>query len=73
LKLLEAELLAGPPSQDSRRGWTLARIGKLIRKKFGISYHPGHVWKILRRIGWNAPQPTTPTRKRAKIKPTARA
>jgi transposase len=27
--------------------WTLSRIASVIRKEFGVRYHPGHVWKIL--------------------------
>jgi transposase len=27
--------------------WTLPRVAEQIRQHYGISYHPGHVWKIL--------------------------
>jgi transposase len=29
--------------------WTLARITTLIQRLTGVAYHPGHVWKLLRR------------------------
>jgi transposase len=32
--------------------WTLARIRTVIERLTGIAYHPGHVWKLLRRMGW---------------------
>jgi len=53
LKLLKSVISADPASDE----WTLERIGKLIHKRFGISYHPGHVWRILRQIGWRARRP----------------
>jgi transposase len=28
--------------------WTLARITSVIQQQAGVSYHPGHVWKLLR-------------------------
>jgi transposase len=28
--------------------WTLARITTVIEQVTGVSYHPGHVWKLLR-------------------------
>ncbi|WP_367946798.1 helix-turn-helix domain-containing protein, partial [Leptospira santarosai] len=37
--------------------WTCRRVGKLIEKKFWIHYHPDHVWKILRRIGFSVQKP----------------
>ena len=33
--------------------WTLARIATVIERVTGVTYHPGHVWKLLRRrLGW---------------------
>jgi transposase len=32
--------------------WTLARITTVIEQTTGARYHPGHVWKLLRRMGW---------------------
>jgi transposase len=29
--------------------WTLARITSVIERLTGVSYHPGHTWKLLRR------------------------
>jgi transposase len=38
--------------------WTLARIGTLIEQLTGVSYHPGHVWKLLRRrLGYRLQRP----------------
>jgi transposase len=37
--------------------WTLPRIGKLIKQRFGIVYSNGHVWHLLRRLGFSCQKP----------------
>jgi transposase len=37
--------------------WTLARITAVIERLTGIRYHPGHTWKLLRRLGWRLQRP----------------
>src|SRR5215204_5948843 len=38
--------------------WTAGRVAILIRRHFGICYHPEHVRKILkRRLGWTSQKP----------------
>jgi transposase len=37
--------------------WTCARVAAVIAKKFHVSYHPCHVWKILRNLGWTSQKP----------------
>ncbi len=32
--------------------WTAWRVADLIERECGIKYHSGHVWKILRNLGW---------------------
>lgn len=32
--------------------WTLKRIAVVIRREFGVRYHPAHVWKVMRACGW---------------------
>ena len=39
--------------------WTQPRVAKLIERKFGVSYHPGHVGRILKAIGWSRQKPVT--------------
>jgi transposase len=40
------------------RLWTAARVARLIRDRFGLSYHPEHVRKILKqRLGWTSQKP----------------
>src|SRR5438034_3653120 len=33
--------------------WTLARVAAVIERLTGVAYHPGHVWRLLRRLGWS--------------------
>jgi transposase len=38
--------------------WTLERIATVIERLTGVGYHPGHVWKLLRRrMGWRLQRP----------------
>lgn len=37
--------------------WTCPRVAHLIEKNFGVDYHPGHVWRILRQLNWSVQQP----------------
>jgi transposase len=37
--------------------WTLARITAVIERLTGTRYHPGHTWKLLRRMGWRLQRP----------------
>lgn len=38
--------------------WTLARLARLIRERYGVKYHPGHVWHLLGSMGFSCQQPT---------------
>jgi len=44
--------LARPPESHGFRAmrWTLPLVVRLIRKHFGVEYHPGHVWRIVRSL-----------------------
>ena len=37
--------------------WTLPRIGKLIAQRFGVQYSTGHLWHLLRRLGFSCQKP----------------
>jgi transposase len=59
LEKLEQMLLAGPEKSGFPNGlWTLDRIAEVVRKQFGVKYHAGHVWWILRgKLGWSCQRP----------------
>lgn len=37
--------------------WTCWRVAHVIEEEFGIRYHAGHVWKILRQLNWSVQRP----------------
>jgi transposase len=65
LALIEKELLRGAAAYDfSTDLWTLPRVASLIKKLTGVSYHAGHVWKILKQMGWSLQRPTLRAKER---------
>lgn len=54
-------LLAQGAEAHGWRGdfWTTRRVAKLISDHFGVSYHPAHVSRLLRQIGWSVQKPIT--------------
>jgi transposase len=37
--------------------WTLDRIAAVIQRLTGVRFHPGHVWYLLRGLGWSLQRP----------------
>lgn len=37
--------------------WTQARIASVIKREFGVSYHPDHIGRLLHSIGWSVQKP----------------
>ena len=37
--------------------WTLARVATVIEQVTGVAHHPGHVWRILKQMGWSLQRP----------------
>ena len=37
--------------------WTTKRVAAAIEREFGVRYHPAHVSRLLRAIGWSVQQP----------------
>jgi transposase len=51
-------LLKGPRTHGyDTELWTLARIADVIEDRFGVTYHPCSVWKVLHRMGWSNQKP----------------
>jgi transposase len=56
---VEAILLQGARASGySTDIWTLQRVGEVIMRTTGVTYHPGHVWRLLRYMGWSRQKPT---------------
>ncbi len=51
--LLQGAIACGYPNEL----WTLKRIASLIRKEFGVQYHPSHLWRVLQSCGWSCQVP----------------
>jgi transposase len=37
--------------------WTSKRVAKVIKREFGVGYHPAHVSRILKRLGFSLQKP----------------
>jgi len=37
--------------------WTTKRIAAVIERVFGVGYHPAHVSRLMRRLGWTVQEP----------------
>jgi transposase len=53
-------LKRGPQALGYETGlWTAWRVADLIERECGVKYHSGHVWKVLKLLGWSCQRPTT--------------
>jgi transposase len=51
---------SGPVAHGLETGiWTSPLASRIIRDEFHLDYHPGHVRKLLRRLGYSVQRPTT--------------
>lgn len=37
--------------------WTCSRVAQVIQREFGVQYHPAHVSRILKALGWTPQKP----------------
>jgi transposase len=44
--------------------WTLGRVAEVICRRWGVSYHPSQVWRILVALGWSCQKPQCRARER---------
>ena len=53
------ELLARGAEAHGFRGdvWTCERVARMIRREFGVSYHPAHVSRLVRALGLSLQKP----------------
>ena len=58
LAALRRGLTEGPEVLGYGTGlWTTPRVADLIERQTAQKYHPGHVWRILRSLGWSCQRP----------------
>jgi transposase len=59
LRRVERALKQGPEAFGYATPlWTAERVATLIAQECGVRYHPGHVWRLLRQLGWSCQRPT---------------
>lgn len=57
---LKAALKEGPGTHGfATELWTSERVARVIQSRFGVKYHPDHVFRLLGQIGWSCQRPTT--------------
>ncbi len=44
--------------------WTQKRVARVIDERFGIRYHPNHMWRFLQGLGWSVQKPMKRARER---------
>lgn len=55
---LERVLLKGAQAAGYESNlWTCPRIAEVIAEQFGVSYHPDHIGRLLRSLGWSPQRP----------------
>lgn len=65
LTAVERALRTGPRAHGfSTDLWTLPRVADVIAQITGVRHHPGHVWRVLRGLGWSLQRPTRQARER---------
>lgn len=56
MEALAARLARSPADAGfALERWSLAAVASLIRRTSGVTYHPRHVARVLRRAGWVVP------------------
>jgi transposase len=64
-KLKELLLKGAPAHGFPNELWTAARVAEVVKRHFGVEYHPEHVRKLLkRRLKWTSHKPQTRARQR---------
>ena len=63
--LIQRELLKGATAHGYISDlWTLPRVAQVIEAVTAVRYHPGHVWRVLRQMGWSLQRPTLRAKER---------
>jgi transposase len=44
--------------------WTTRRVAEVIDREFRTDYHPNHVWRVLKGLGWSCQKPERRARER---------
>lgn len=67
-KKVEKILMSGPIKAGySTPLWTLPRVAEIIKKQTRVTYHPGHISKLLHMLGWSPQKPVRRARERDEL------
>lgn len=44
--------------------WTLPRVALVVARVADTTYHPGHVWRLMRQLGWSLQRPARQAKER---------
>ena len=58
--LIGGAIAQGFPSES----WTCPCVAQVIEQQFAVAYHPDHVWKLLRGLGFTCQKPEQRARER---------
>ncbi len=47
--------------------WTCPRVAVILKDTFGVRYHPSHVSRLLRAVGWSRQKPKRRARQRDEV------
>jgi transposase len=68
LQQLDQQLRRGARPHGFRTDlWTLPRVARVIERQTDVSYHPGHVWRILRAMDWTLQRPARRAKERNEL------
>jgi transposase len=69
LKEVEKVLLEGARASGYTTDlWTLRRVAEVIERVTAVTYSVGHVWRVLRYLGWSRQRPTRRAVERDEVK-----
>lgn len=69
LRRVESKLKQGAQARGyTTELWTTARVADLIEQECSVRYHPAHVWRILRELGWSCQRPAKRALERDEVK-----
>jgi transposase len=58
-------LLRGPRAAGYRTElWTCARVAEVVQRRFGVTYHPDHLGRMLHALGFSPQKPESRARER---------
>jgi len=65
VKVFTQALKRGPEAHGySTSLWTLERMADVLKTVVHVDYHPRHMWRVLRQMGWSCQRPQTRARER---------